>query len=116
MREHAAEGPAPEAATDEPIALAPASTAPLGVQGLLRIQRHAGNRAAAALVARQPTATATKLAIGAKGSAVTDLQMTLNQLDERASCSRSARGLRARQVRPRVRLLHAPASSRRAPR
>ncbi len=82
MREHAAEGPAPEAATDEPIALAPASTAPLSVQGLLGIQRHAGNRAAAALVARQPTATATKLAIGAKGSAVTDLQMTLNQLDE----------------------------------
>jgi len=85
MREHAAEGPAPEV-TEEPIALAPPAavdSAPLTVQGLLSIQRHAGNRAAAALVARQPTATeGGKLTRGATGSAVIALQMNLNQLDE----------------------------------
>jgi peptidoglycan hydrolase-like protein with peptidoglycan-binding domain len=59
MREHAAEGPAPDA-TEEPIALAPP----------------------AALVGRQPTATAATLAIGATGSKVTSLQMHLNMLDE----------------------------------
>jgi tetratricopeptide (TPR) repeat protein len=85
MREHAAEGPAPEV-TEEPIALAPPAASgaapPLTVQGLLGIQRHAGNRAAAALVARQPVATADRLAIGATGNRVTRLQMNLNMLDE----------------------------------
>ena len=83
MREHAAEGPATEP-TDEPVvvALPNAVAAPLTPAGLLGIQRHAGNRAAAALVARAPTATATTLAIGATGSKVTSLQMHLNMLDE----------------------------------
>ena len=83
MREHAAEGPATKA-TDEPVvvALPSAVAAPLTPAGLLGIQRHAGNRAAAALVARAPTATATTLAIGATGSKVTSLQMHLNMLDE----------------------------------
>jgi tetratricopeptide (TPR) repeat protein len=86
MREHAAEGPAPEA-TEETVTTfappAPLSAPPLTVQGLLGIQRHAGNRAAAALVARQPTATKDgTLAMGATGSAVTALQMHLNLLDE----------------------------------
>jgi peptidoglycan hydrolase-like protein with peptidoglycan-binding domain len=86
MREHAAEGSAPEA-TEEAVAVAPPAalpvTAPLTVQGLLGIQRHAGNRAAAALVARAPTATKDgTLAMGATGSAVTALQMHLNLLDE----------------------------------
>ena len=86
MREHAAEGPAPEATEDVVTTLAPPaplSAPPLTVQGLLGIQRHAGNRAAAALVARQPTATKDgTLAMGATGSAVTALQMHLNLLDE----------------------------------
>ncbi len=85
MREHAAEGPAPES-TEEPLALAPraapGSAPPLTVQGLLGIQRHAGNRAAAALVARAPVVTADRLAIGATGNQVTRLQMHLNLLDE----------------------------------
>jgi tetratricopeptide (TPR) repeat protein len=85
MREHEAEGPAPEV-TDRAVALAPpmpVGTPPLTVQGLLGIQRHAGNRAAAALVARAPTATeGGTLAMGATGSAVTALQMHLNLLDE----------------------------------
>jgi peptidoglycan hydrolase-like protein with peptidoglycan-binding domain len=86
MREHAAEGPAPEATEDVVTTLAPPaplSAPPLTVQGLLGIQRHAGNRAAAALVARQPTATKDgTLAMGATGSAVTALQMHLNMVDE----------------------------------
>jgi peptidoglycan hydrolase-like protein with peptidoglycan-binding domain len=86
MREHAAEGPAPEATEEAVTTLAPPapqSTPPLTVQGLLGIQRRAGNRAAAALVARAPTATADgTLSMGATGSAVTALQMHLNLLDE----------------------------------
>ena len=86
MREHAAEGPAPEATEEAFTTLAPPaplSAPPLTVQGLLGIQRHAGNRAAAALVARQPTATKDgTLAMGATGSAVTALQMHLNLVDE----------------------------------
>ena len=86
MREHAAEGPAPEATEETATTLAPPapqSAPPLTVQGLLGIQRRAGNRAAAALVARAPTATADgTLSIGATGSAVTALQMHLNLLDE----------------------------------
>src|SRR4051794_22584375 len=86
MREHAAEGPAPEATEDVVSTLAPPaplSAPPLTVQGLLGIQRRAGNRAAAALVARAPTATADgTLSMGATGSAVTALQMHLNLLDE----------------------------------
>src|SRR3954453_2952719 len=85
MREREAEGPAAEV-TEPAVALAPAAPVgapPLTVQGLLGIQRHAGNRAAAALVARRPTATeGGTLAMGATGSAVTALQMHLNSLDE----------------------------------
>jgi tetratricopeptide (TPR) repeat protein len=86
MREHTADGPAPEV-KDEPAAVVatalPNLAAPLTPQSLLGIQRHAGNRAAAALVARQPAATADgKLAWGSQGAQVTSLQMHLNQLDE----------------------------------
>ena len=84
MREHAAEGPAPAVADAAAAAVAPAPplAAPLTPSGLLGIQRVAGNRAAAALVARQPVAAAAKLRWGSKGSAVTALQMDLNLLDE----------------------------------
>jgi tetratricopeptide (TPR) repeat protein len=82
MRERAAEGPAPEA-TDEPVVLATPAAAPaLTVQGLLGIQRRAGNRAAAALVARAPVAAPAKLAEGVSNARVTRLQMHLNLLDE----------------------------------
>jgi len=85
MREREAEGPAAEV-TEPAVALpppAPVGAPPLTVQGLLGIQRRAGNRAAAALVARAPTATADgTLSMGATGSAVTALQMHLNLLDE----------------------------------
>jgi hypothetical protein len=83
MREHAAEGSAPEATEEAVTTLVPATAPPLTVQGLLAIQRQAGNRAAAALVARAPTATeGGTLKMGATGSAVTALQMHLNLLDE----------------------------------
>ena len=51
---------------------------------MLGLQRAAGNRAAVAMLAREPTATETsgRLATGSKGAQVTDLQMRLNQLDE----------------------------------
>jgi tetratricopeptide (TPR) repeat protein len=87
MRERVTDGSVEQVAADTADApatlrLAPgAALTPLGVLGL---QRHAGNRAVAALVARQPVATETggKLASGSTGAAVTDLQMRLNQLDE----------------------------------
>src|SRR4051812_19302120 len=82
MREHAAEGPAPEATEQAVTTLAPPTAPPLTVQGLLGIQRRAGNRAAAALVARAPVAAGSALAFGATGSAVTSLQMHLNMVDE----------------------------------
>ncbi len=49
--------------------------------GILRLQRSAGNRAATALVARQP-AVAAALENGAHGREVDRLQAQLNQLDE----------------------------------
>ena len=54
MREHAAEGPAPAVTDDAAVAVAPAPplAAPLTPSSLLGLQRDAGNRAAAALVAR----------------------------------------------------------------
>ena len=85
MREHAAEGPAPAVTDDAAVAVAPAPplTAPLTPSSLLGIQRVAGNRAAAALVARQPTAaTAASLRSGSTGPEVSRLQMDLNLLDE----------------------------------
>ena len=85
MREHAAEGAATEAREETRVIAPPAAlaTAPsLSVEGLLGIQRQAGNRAAAALVARQPATAAGGLAIGATGNTVTRLQMHLNLLDE----------------------------------
>jgi len=84
-RERAADGSVEQAAV-EPAAAAPAGPAPLLTpHGLLGLQRSAGNRAVAALVARQATAEAAppaKLAWGSKGRPVTALQLHLNMLDE----------------------------------
>jgi tetratricopeptide (TPR) repeat protein len=81
MREHAAEGSAPVATDEAPAAAAkPLALTPTGLLGL---QRQAGNRAVAALLARAPVAEApSKLQWGSQGSAVTALQMDLNLLDE----------------------------------
>ena len=87
MREHAAEGSVKEAAAeaaDAPATVRLAPGGPLTPHALLGLQRSAGNRAVAALVARQPTATAAggRLATGSEGAEVSRLQMRLNQLDE----------------------------------
>jgi tetratricopeptide (TPR) repeat protein len=56
----------------------------LSPAGILRLQRAAGNRAATALVARQPAAAVAAAALknGAHGREVDRLQAQLNQLDE----------------------------------
>ena len=68
-------------------AAAPGASAPrfdLTPAGILRLQRAAGNRAATALVARQPAAAVAAAALknGAHGREVDRLQAQLNQLDE----------------------------------
>jgi peptidoglycan hydrolase-like protein with peptidoglycan-binding domain len=83
MREHVTDGSVQEVAAEDGPAPAPVVRLGLTPSAVLGLQRAAGNRAAAALVARQPTATAGgALASGASGAAVLDLQMRLNQLDE----------------------------------
>ena len=71
MRERVADGPVEEAepaAPDGPPAIRLGATAALTPRALLGLQRAAGNRAAAALVARQPAATAAgALATGSTG-------------------------------------------------
>jgi tetratricopeptide (TPR) repeat protein len=84
MRERVTDGSVEQAEavdTPTPLRLPPGGT--MTPQGMLGLQRVAGNRAAVAMLARAPaTETGAKLATGATGSAVTDLQMRLNQLDE----------------------------------
>ncbi|MGZ8635175.1 MAG: peptidoglycan-binding protein, partial [Solirubrobacteraceae bacterium] len=88
MRERVTDGSVKEVAgegADAPAALRLPSGGTLTPHAMLGLQRAAGNRAAVAMLAREPTATATatgKLATGSTGARVTDLQMRLNQLDE----------------------------------
>ena len=86
MREHAAEGPAPEATEEVVTTLAPPAPSERSAADRPGPARHPAPRRqprAAALVARQPTATKDgTLAMGATGSAVTALQMHLNMVDE----------------------------------
>jgi len=86
VRERETDGPVEEVAADAASAAA-AALLPTGgsltPHALLGVQRAAGNRAAAALVARLPVgAVEQKLAPGSTGPDVLDLQMHLNQLDE----------------------------------
>jgi len=87
MRERVTDGPVEEIApapTVAPAAPSPVPAAPLSVRTVMSVQRHAGNRAAAALVARE-VATDAGLRIGARSGKVLELQMHLNQLDEVAT-------------------------------
>ena len=81
MREHAAEGPAPEV-TEDATAVPLARSALLTPAGVLGLQRQAGNRVTTALLAREPVAASPALRSGSKGKPVLRLQMRLNLLDE----------------------------------
>ena len=81
MREHAAEGPAPEV-TEDTTAVPLARSALLTPAGVLGLQRQAGNRVTTALLAREPVAASPALRSGSKGKPVLRLQMHLNLLDE----------------------------------
>jgi peptidoglycan hydrolase-like protein with peptidoglycan-binding domain len=87
MRERGTDGSVKEVAAEATDAATPLRLPAGGMltpQGMLGLQRHAGNRAAVAMLAREPTATEAggKLQTGSSGSPVIDLQMRLNQLDE----------------------------------
>ena len=81
MREHAAEGPAPEV-TEDATAVPLARSALLTPAGVLGLQRQAGNRVTTALLAREPVTASPALRSGSKGKPVLRLQMHLNLLDE----------------------------------
>ena len=84
MREHAADGPAPEATEEAPAAPATplARIPPLTPLGVLGLQRQAGNRVTTALLQRETITASTTLRSGSRGNEVLRLQMHLNLLDE----------------------------------
>ncbi len=81
MREHAAEGPAPEV-TEDATASPVARGALLTPAGVLGLQRQAGNRVTMALLQRETVTAGTTLRTGSTGKPVLRLQMHLNLLDE----------------------------------
>ncbi|MDP9293919.1 MAG: peptidoglycan-binding protein [Actinomycetota bacterium] len=87
MRERVADGPVEQVAAeirDTPAALRLVPGGTLTPQALLGLQRYAGNRAALAMLAREPSVAAAKakLGWGSTGPEVMRLQVRLNQLDE----------------------------------